>query len=93
MPHTKLVEHSTAMAAAVGDAYAQVSKLRASGIPTPAMAVLGTLEGALSRIADKNAAMGEVAHGLSDDAPADDKSAKGSSGSSGSASDKGGKSA
>lgn len=88
MPHIKLVEHSTAMAAAVGDAYAQVSKLRASGIPTPAMAVLGTLEGALSRIADKNAAMGEVAHGLSDDAPADDKSAKASSGS---AADKGGK--
>ena len=40
------------------------------------------------RIADKNAAMGEVAHGLSDDAPADDKSAKVSTGS---ASDKGGK--
>ncbi|WP_345820482.1 hypothetical protein ABC766_00275 [Methylobacterium fujisawaense] len=90
MPHTKLVEHSTAMAAAVGDAYAQVSKLRASGIPTPAMAVLGTLEGALSRIADKNAAMGEVAHGLTDDAPVDDKSAKASTGS---ASDKGSRAA
>ncbi len=88
MPHTKLVEHSTAMAAAVGDAYAQVSKLRTSGIPTPAMAVLGTLEGALSRIADKNAAMGEVAHGLSDDAPADDKTSKASLGSAG---DKSGK--
>jgi hypothetical protein len=78
MPHAKLVEHSTAMAAATGDAYAQLSKLRASGIPNSAMVVVGTLEGSLAKIADMNAAMGVVAHSLSDDAPVDDKSAKGS---------------
>lgn len=77
MPHAKLVEHSTAMARAVGEAYAQLHNVRAAGVSATAMVALGTLEGALARVSESNAAMGELAQGLDDQAPADAKDASG----------------
>lgn len=75
MPHAELVEHSTHMAKAVGDAYGHLHAVRSSGLKGPAAVALTKLDAALARISDRNAAMGEVAHGLLDDAPIETKDA------------------